>query len=60
MASTGIHIKASHEGKLRHGLKAKEGHNIPVAKLEAAKHSSDPVVRKRATFALNARNWHHK
>lgn len=60
MASTGIHIKKDHEGKLRTGLKAKKGQKIPVSKLQKAKNSSDPAVRKRATFALNARKWHHK
>lgn len=55
-----IHIKPSHEGKLRHGLKAKKGSKIPVSKLEAAKHSKDPAVRKRAQFALNSRKWAKK
>lgn len=59
MSPSGIHIKASHKGKLRHGAKAKKGHKIPVAKLQSMKHSSDPAVRKRATFALNARKWKH-
>jgi uncharacterized protein YegP (UPF0339 family) len=59
MAKSKIHIKKANRGKLRHGLKAKKGHTIPVAKLQKAKHSSDPAVRKRATFALNARKWKH-
>lgn len=60
MASTGIHIKKSHQGMLRHGAHAKKGKKIPVSKLEKMKHSSNPATRKRATFALNARHWHHK
>ena len=27
---------------------------------EELKHSKNPLTRKRATFALNARKWHHK
>ena len=59
MNKSGIHIKKSHQGKLRAGTKTKKGHKIPVSKLQAAKHSKDPAVRKRATFALNARKWKH-
>ena len=27
---------------------------------EELKHSKNPLTRKRATFALNARKWNHK
>ena len=53
-------IKPSHKGLLHHNLGVPEGEHIPESKLEAAKHSEDPAVRRRATFALNARRWHHK
>jgi len=33
---------------------------IPDAELQAAKNSSDPKERKRATFALNAKKWNHE
>lgn len=55
-----IKIKASHKGLLHKNLKVKKGNKIPVAKLESAKRSKNAAVRKRATFALNARKWSHK
>jgi hypothetical protein len=56
---SGIHIKPSHEGLLHKNLGVAQDKNIPVGKLEAAKHSNDPAERKRATFALNARHFKH-
>ena len=55
----GIHIKPSHEGLLRKNLGVKAGKKIPAEKLEKAKHSKDPAIRKRATFAENAKHWNH-
>jgi hypothetical protein len=49
----GIHIKPSHKGLLHEDLGIPQGQPIPRAKEEAAKHSSNPAVRKRANFALN-------
>lgn len=60
MAGSGIKIKPSHKGLLHKNTGTKKGKKIPVSKIEAAKHSKDPKVRKRATFALNARKWNHK
>ena len=57
--SSSIHIKPANKGKLHADLGVKQGQKIPVKRLEAAKNSSDPAVRKRATFALNARSWSH-
>ena len=54
-----IHIKKSHEGKLRAGTKTKKGNKISSAALSKAKNSSDPAVRKRAQFAINAKKWKH-
>jgi hypothetical protein len=54
-----IHIKPSHKGELHSDLGVAQGKKIPAGKLEAAKHSSSPAERKRATFALNAKKWHH-
>ena len=48
-------IKPSHKGLLHRDLGIPEGESISREKLEAAKHSSDPAVRKRANFALNFR-----
>lgn len=53
----GIHIKPSHKGLLHEDLGVPEGSPIPAAKLAKAKHSEDPAVRKRATFAQNAKKW---
>lgn len=58
-SSSSIHIKPANKGKLHADLGVKQGQKIPVKRLEAAKNSSDPAVRKRATFALNARSWSH-
>ena len=57
---SGIKIKPSHKGLLHKMLGIPEGKKIPVSRLEAAAHSSNPIERKRAQFALNARHFNHK
>lgn len=52
-----IRIKKSNQGKLRKATKTKKGNNIPVATLRKLKKSKNPVTRRRATFALNARSF---
>ena len=52
-----IRIKPSHKGLLHKDLGVAQGKPIPEAKLAAAKKSKDPAVRKRATFAENAKHW---
>lgn len=54
-----IRIKPSRKGELHRDLGVAKDHPIPVSKLMAAKHSRDPAVRRRATFALNAKSWNH-
>lgn len=54
-----IDIKPSHKGKLHKALGIPEGEDIPVERLKEAKNSKDPDIRREATFALNARHWHH-
>lgn len=54
-----IHIKKSNRGKLRRAAGVKKGKKIPVAKLRKMKRSRNAKVRKRATFALNARRFKH-
>jgi hypothetical protein len=54
-----IHIKPSHKGRLHRALGVPEGQPIPAAKVAAAKRSSSAAVRKEATFAQNAKGWHH-
>lgn len=56
---SGINIKPSHEGRLHRALGVPEGKAIPAAKLAAAKNSSDPEIRKEATFAINAKGFNH-
>jgi hypothetical protein len=52
-----INIKPSHKGKLHEDLGVPKGKKIPEKALELAEKSSDPAVRKRATFAENAKSW---
>jgi len=52
-----IKIKPSHKGLLHKDLGVPQGEKIPAAKLAKAKNSSNPAVRKRATFAQNAKKW---
>jgi oligoendopeptidase F len=54
-----IRIKPANRGKLRKAAKVKKGKNIPVKTLQKMKRSRDPKVRRRATFALNARSFKH-
>lgn len=54
-----IHINPSHKGELHKDLGVPSANKIPAAKLAEAKNSSDPAVRKRATFAANAKKWNH-
>lgn len=58
-SKSGINIKPSHEGRLHKALGVPEGQPIPAAKLQAAKNSSDPALRKQATFAINAKGFNH-
>lgn len=50
---SGIHINPKNKGKFN-ALKKRTGKT--TAQL---KHSSNPLTRKRATFAANAKKWHH-
>jgi hypothetical protein len=50
-----IHLNPANKGLLHRELHVPIGHKIPLAKLEQAKHSTNPAVRKRANFALNFR-----
>jgi hypothetical protein len=58
-SKSGIHIKASHEGLLHKNLGIKASAKIPASKLEAATHSNNPAVKRRAVFAKNAAKWNH-
>lgn len=51
----GIHIKKANRGKFTEYC----GGKVTSACIARGKHSSSPAVRKRATFAQNARGWKH-
>lgn len=50
-----IHIKPENRGKFTKYC----GGKVTSECIARGKKSSDPAVRKRATFAANARKWHH-
>lgn len=52
---SGIHIKKSHEGLFTDYCNGK----VTSECIQKGKNSSDPKIRKRATFAANARKWNH-
>ena len=51
----GIHIKKENKGKFTDYC----GGKVTEECIQKGKHSSNPAVRKRATFAANARKWKH-
>ena len=55
-----ISINPKHKGLLHKDLGVPAGKPIPAGKLEAATHSKNPAVRKRAVFAQNAKGFKHK
>ncbi|MBK8156428.1 MAG: hypothetical protein IPK55_10765 [Streptococcus sp.] len=54
-----IYIKPSKRGTLRAAVGAKKGEPIPASKLEI-KPGDSPAMRKKKTFAKNARKWKKK
>lgn len=52
-------VKPSHRGRLHAALNVPQGKTIPLSKLTAAAHSSNPHVRKMATYAETMRGWRH-
>ena len=53
---SGIHIKKKNRGKFTDYC----GGQVTQECINKGKHSSNPAVRKRATFAANARKWKHE
>lgn len=47
------------KGALHKQLGISQGKKIPVSTLQKLKNSNNPLTRKRANFALNARKFHH-
>jgi hypothetical protein len=54
IAKSGIHIKKENIGKFTETKKA------TGKSASELKHSKNPLTRKRATFALNAKKWKHE
>ena len=54
-----IHIKPSHKNRLHAALGVAKGEKIPASKLEAAKHSKNPHIRRMVAFAMAAKKWKH-
>ena len=48
-----------HPGALHRQLGVPQGEKIPQAKLEAASHSDNPTLRKRAALAKTLKGFHH-
>jgi hypothetical protein len=53
----GLNIKIKRPGAMHRKTNTPKGKKIPVTKLQQAKRSKNPLTRKQATFALNARKW---
>ena len=51
-----IHIKPENKGKFTDYC----GGKVTQECIQRGKHSSNPTIRKRATFAANARTWKHQ
>lgn len=52
---SGIHIKKSQVGSFTKYCNGK----VTEECIQKGKHSPDPKIRKKATFAQNARRWKH-
>lgn len=58
MARKKLRIKVK-EGALHKQMGIAPDKKIPESRLEEAKHSKNPKLRKRAQFAINAKKWKH-
>ena len=55
-----IEIKESRKGLLHKKLHVPKGEKIPLSTLqERLSNTTDPKIRKRLQFAINARSWRH-
>lgn len=52
-----INIKKKNQGALHRSLGVKQGKKLTSSQISKAKRSTNPLTRKRATFAANARKW---
>ena len=53
---SGIHIKEKNKGTFTKWC----GGNVTEECIRRGKNSSNPKIRKKATFAANARKWKHR
>lgn len=58
MAKKWIQKAIKHPGALHRMLGVKQGEKIPAKKLEAATHSDNPLMRKRANLAETLKGMH--
>lgn len=55
----GININPAHKGQLHAALNVPADQPIPASKLSAAKNSASADLRRKATFAVNAKKFRH-
>lgn len=55
-----IHIKKSKQGSLRKAMHAPEGKKLSVSAMQSKKKNASPAMKKKLTFALNAKKWKHE
>ena len=60
MAKKWIKGAIKHPGKLHRDLGVPEGEKIPTKKMEEAKHSKNPEIRKEAALAHTLGSFHRK
>jgi hypothetical protein len=56
IGKSGIHIKEKNKGSFTKYC----GGNVTDACIQKGKNSPNPAIRKKATFAANARKWKHQ
>lgn len=52
-----IQIKKANRGLFHREMGIPQGEKVPAATIAKAKESTDPKIRKQATFAQNAAKW---
>lgn len=55
-----IKIKKSKQGSLRKAMGAKKGEKLSVREMQRRKKTASPAMKKKLTFAINARKWRHE
>lgn len=55
-----IRIKPKNQGKMRKTTGTKAGRKVPLSKLRKLANSKNPLTRRRAVFAINAKTKWNK